>query len=44
MQKLPKPLKMLKTYFRYAQMLKTDGKYEESNKQMAKFAALRQMI
>jgi outer membrane protein OmpA-like peptidoglycan-associated protein/tetratricopeptide (TPR) repeat protein len=28
------------TYFRYAQMLKADGKYEESNKQMAKFAAL----
>jgi hypothetical protein len=30
----------MKTYFRYAQMLKADGKYEESNKQMAKFAAL----
>ncbi len=28
------------TYFRYAQMLKSNGKYEESNKQMAKFAAL----
>lgn len=28
------------TYYRYAQMLKADGKYEESNKQMAKFAAL----
>lgn len=28
------------TYFRYAQMLKSSGKYEEANKQMAKFAAL----
>ncbi|MEC4048123.1 OmpA family protein [Flavobacterium sp. SUN046] len=28
------------TYFRYAQMLKTNAKYEEANKQMAKFAAL----
>ena len=28
------------TYFRYAQMLKSNGKYEESNKQMAKFASL----
>lgn len=28
------------TYFRYAQMLKADGKYEEANKQMNKFAAL----
>ena len=28
------------TYFRYAQMLKANGKYEEANKQMAKFAAL----
>lgn len=28
------------TYFRYAQMLKANGKYEESNKQMAKFAAM----
>jgi outer membrane protein OmpA-like peptidoglycan-associated protein/tetratricopeptide (TPR) repeat protein len=27
------------TYFRYAQMLKALGKYEESNKQMATFAA-----
>ena len=27
------------TYYRYAQMLKANGKYEESNKQMAKFAA-----
>ncbi|MGC4040799.1 MAG: OmpA family protein [Flavobacterium sp.] len=27
------------TYYRYAQMLKADGKYEESNKQMQKFAA-----
>ncbi len=27
------------TYYRYAQMLKADGKYEEANKQMAKFAA-----
>ena len=26
------------TYFRYAQMLKANGKYEESNKQMAVFA------
>ena len=28
------------TYFRYAQMLKADGKYEEANKQMSKFASL----
>jgi len=28
------------TYFRYAQMLKADGKYEEANKQMNKFASL----
>lgn len=28
------------TYFRYAQMLKASGKYEESNKQMQKFAAM----
>lgn len=28
------------TYFRYAQMLKANGKYEEANKQMNKFAAL----
>jgi outer membrane protein OmpA-like peptidoglycan-associated protein len=28
------------TYFRYAQMLKASGKYEEANKQMAKFANL----
>ncbi len=28
------------TYFRYAQMLKTVGKYEEANKQMAKFASM----
>lgn len=28
------------TYFRYAQMLKANGKYEEANKQMTKFAAL----
>ena len=28
------------TYFRYAQMLKSNGKYEESNKQMNKFVAL----
>src|SRR5690606_18060944 len=27
-------------YFKYAQMLKADGKYEESNKQMQKFASL----
>jgi outer membrane protein OmpA-like peptidoglycan-associated protein/tetratricopeptide (TPR) repeat protein len=27
------------TYYRYAQMLKAEGKYEESNKQMQKFAA-----
>ena len=27
------------TYFRYAQMLKANGKYEEANKQMSKFAA-----
>lgn len=28
------------TYFRYAQMLKSNGKYEEANKQMAKFASM----
>ncbi len=28
------------TYFRYAQMLKADGKYEAANKQMAKFASM----
>ena len=28
------------TYFKYAQMLKANGKYEEANKQMGKFAAL----
>lgn len=28
------------TYFRYAQMLKADGKYEEANKQMNKFASM----
>lgn len=28
------------TYYRYAQMLKAEGKYEESNAQMQKFAAL----
>lgn len=28
------------TYFRYAQMLKAEGKYEEANKQMAQFAKL----
>jgi outer membrane protein OmpA-like peptidoglycan-associated protein/tetratricopeptide (TPR) repeat protein len=28
------------TYYRYAQMLKASGKYEESNKQMQKFASL----
>lgn len=28
------------TYYRYAQMLKANGKYEEANKQMSKFAAL----
>jgi len=28
------------TYFRYAQMLKANGKYEEANKQMKKFAGL----
>lgn len=27
------------TYYRYAQMLKADGKYEEANKQMQKFVA-----
>jgi outer membrane protein OmpA-like peptidoglycan-associated protein/tetratricopeptide (TPR) repeat protein len=27
------------TYYRYAQMLKAEGKYEESNRQMQKFAA-----
>ena len=27
------------TYYRYAQMLKAEGKYEEANKQMKKFAA-----
>ncbi|TRW22872.1 OmpA family protein [Flavobacterium zepuense] len=28
------------TYYKYAQMLKAEGKYEEANKQMAKFAEL----
>ncbi len=28
------------TYYRYAQMLKANGKYDEANKQMAKFANL----
>jgi outer membrane protein OmpA-like peptidoglycan-associated protein/tetratricopeptide (TPR) repeat protein len=28
------------TYFRYAQMLKANGKYEEANKQMSKFASM----
>ena len=28
------------TYFRYAQMLKANGKYEEANKQMNKFASM----
>lgn len=28
------------TYFHYAQMLKAEGRYEDSNKQMAKFASL----
>lgn len=28
------------TYFRYAQMLKANGKYEEANKQMTKFSAM----
>lgn len=28
------------TYYRYAQMLKANGKYEEANKQMRKFASL----
>ncbi|MFY7937748.1 MAG: OmpA family protein [Flavobacterium sp.] len=28
------------TYYRYAQMLKANGKYEDANKQMAKFASL----
>ena len=28
------------TYYRYAQMLKASGKYEESNKQMQKFASM----
>lgn len=28
------------TYYRYAQMLKAQGKYEEANKQMQKFAAM----
>ena len=28
------------TYYRYAQMLKSNGKYEDSNKQMQKFASL----
>ncbi|WP_298221529.1 OmpA family protein [Flavobacterium sp.] len=28
------------TYYRYAQMLKANGKYEESNKQMQKFASM----
>lgn len=28
------------TYYRYAQMLKAEGRYEDSNKQMQKFAAM----
>jgi len=28
------------TYFRYAQMLKAEGKYEDANKQMQKFASM----
>jgi len=28
------------TYYRYAQMLKVEGKYEEANKQMQKFASM----
>jgi outer membrane protein OmpA-like peptidoglycan-associated protein len=28
------------TYYRYAQMLKAEGKYEEANKQMQKFASM----
>jgi len=28
------------TYYRYSQMLKANGKYEEANKQMQKFASL----
>ena len=28
------------TYYRYAQMLKSNGKYDEANKQMQKFASL----
>ena len=28
------------TYYRYAQMLKADGKYDEANKQMQKFASM----
>ena len=28
------------TYYRYAQMLKATGKYEEANKQMTKFASM----
>ena len=28
------------TYFRYAQMLKADGKYDQANRQMNKFASL----
>jgi len=28
------------TYYRYAQMLKAEGKYEESNKQMQKFSSM----
>jgi len=28
------------TYFRYAQMLKAEGRYEEANKQMQKFASM----
>ena len=28
------------TYYRYAQMLKANGKYEEANKQMTKFASM----
>jgi len=35
-----KPQSDPETYFKYAQMLKAEGKYEESNKQMQKFAAM----
>src|SRR5690606_5490491 len=38
--KLTETTQEAETYFKYAQMLKADGKYEESNVQMQKFAAL----